>query len=205
MIALTAERRKSLCSHGGSWISAEAATDCPARFLPIPQEVSSHAIVSGILLLPYFCPSGAPLDCEKIILRWPGPFGSGFLSPQPPGAVGIGPVRRGVNPEPWANESWSFFVSGVALTFCLAPATFRWPPASAGSRDIRSQNTSELTAAAYRPRRASGPASRDCRPGHRRPRHRRRRARYSRSARSSFRNYRSSRPPSGGCAPHCSR
>jgi len=25
-------------------------------------------------------------------VRWPGPFGSGFLSPQPPGVVRIGPV-----------------------------------------------------------------------------------------------------------------
>ena len=56
---------------------------------------SIHGIVSGILLLPHFRQAPAPLGCEKIILRWPGPFGSGFLSPQPPGAVGIGPVRRG--------------------------------------------------------------------------------------------------------------
>src|SRR5947209_1257505 len=46
-------------------------------------------------------------------LRWPGPFGSGFLSPQPPGVVRIGPVRRGVNPHHWANESWSFFFWGI--------------------------------------------------------------------------------------------
>src|SRR5438132_311875 len=58
-------------------------------------ETSIHGIVSGILLLPHFRQPPAPLGCEKIILRWPGPFGSGFLSPQPPGAVGIGPVRRG--------------------------------------------------------------------------------------------------------------
>src|ERR1019366_9266257 len=41
----------------------------------------------------------ALLGCENQILRWPGPFGSGFLSPQPPGVVGIGPVRRIVYPH----------------------------------------------------------------------------------------------------------
>ena len=59
----------------------------------------SHGNVRGIILLPHFRPSPAPLPCEKKILRWPGPFGSGFLSPQPPGAVGIGPVRRGVKSQ----------------------------------------------------------------------------------------------------------
>jgi hypothetical protein len=191
-------------------ISRKAATDCPAQFLPIPQEISRHAIVSGILLLPYFRPPAAPLDCENIILRWPGPFGSGFLSPQPPGVVGIGPVRRGVKIPNWANESWSFFVSRV-LRSCRPAARRprfdgRQPsPAAATSVPKNTFRTSRTSAAAYRPRRASGPASRDCRPGHRRPRHRRRRARYSRSARSSFRNCRSSRRPSGDCAPHCSR
>jgi len=40
---------------------------------------------------PHFRPSPALLNWEKNALRWPGPFGFGFLSPQPPGIVGIGP------------------------------------------------------------------------------------------------------------------
>ena len=79
---------------------------------PVSREISIHGIVSGILLLPHFRQPPAKLGCDKRILRWPGPFGSGFLSPQPPGAVGIGPVRRGSYSRYWANESWSFFVCG---------------------------------------------------------------------------------------------
>jgi hypothetical protein len=75
-------------------------------------EIGRHGIVSGIIIRPNFRQATAQLDCEKRALRWPGPFGSGFLSPQPPGVVGIGPVRRGVNPHYWANESWSFFFLG---------------------------------------------------------------------------------------------
>ncbi len=41
---------------------------------------------------PHFCPASAPVTWDKDVLRWPGPFGSGFLSPQPPGIVGIGPI-----------------------------------------------------------------------------------------------------------------
>ena len=40
---------------------------------------------------PYFRQPPAVLNCEKKILRWLGPFGFGFLSPQPPGIVGAGP------------------------------------------------------------------------------------------------------------------
>src|SRR5258707_15874895 len=89
MIALTAQPRKALCKYGRN----------PRRNARQGQEISSHAIVRGILLLPYFCQPPAPLGCDNITLRWPGPFGSGFLSPQPPGAVGIGPVRRGEIPN----------------------------------------------------------------------------------------------------------
>jgi hypothetical protein len=60
---------------------------------PFPPETRRHGIVSRIIILPYFCPATAVLDCEKKALRWPGPFDAGFLSPQPPGVVGIGPVR----------------------------------------------------------------------------------------------------------------
>src|SRR5712675_525034 len=88
----------------------KTATACP-----VSRGFLSHGNVSGIILLPHFRPSPAPVGCEKTILRWPGPFGSGFLSPQPPGAVGIGPVRRGSYSRYWANESWSFFVCGQGL------------------------------------------------------------------------------------------
>jgi len=84
MIALTAGRCK--------WVVNSKETAPHRRNW---QKIPSHGIVSGILLLPHFRPPPAPLACENIVLRWPGPFGSGFLSPQPPGAVGIGPVRRG--------------------------------------------------------------------------------------------------------------
>src|SRR4029453_19377440 len=83
MIALTAGRRKG-CKYKGNRAGRPG----------IP-EISIHGIVSGILLLPHFRQPPAPLGCDKMILRWPGPFGSGFLSPQPPGAVGVGAVRRG--------------------------------------------------------------------------------------------------------------
>jgi len=49
--------------------------------------------LAGITLWPLFRLGPAALHCEKIRVRWPGPFGSGFLSPQPPGVVRIGPVR----------------------------------------------------------------------------------------------------------------
>jgi hypothetical protein len=45
-----------------------------------------------IIMPPLFRQSPAPVPCDKASLRWPGPFGSGFLSPQPPGIVGIGPI-----------------------------------------------------------------------------------------------------------------
>ena len=45
-------------------------------------------------------------------LRWPGSFGFGFLSPQPPGIVGTGPNAEIPH---WANVSWSFFFLGRAL------------------------------------------------------------------------------------------
>src|ERR1700744_4252011 len=67
--------------------------------LPVLRETCRHGIVSGIIIPPYFRQATAPLACEKITLRWPGPFGTGFLSPQPPGVVGIGPVRRIVYPH----------------------------------------------------------------------------------------------------------
>jgi hypothetical protein len=58
---------------------------------------------------PHFRPSPAPVSCDKDALRWPGPFGSGFLSPQPPGIVGIGLSQE----FDWTNESWSFLFLGL--------------------------------------------------------------------------------------------
>src|ERR1700733_11931572 len=60
----------------------------------IKREIYRHGIVSRIIILPNFRLSTALLDCDKGLLRWPGPFGTGFLSPQPPGVVRIGPVRK---------------------------------------------------------------------------------------------------------------
>src|ERR1700736_1639252 len=54
--------------------------------------------LAEIIIRPNFRPATALLDCDKRNLRWPGPFGSGFLSPQPPGVVGIGPVSQVVYP-----------------------------------------------------------------------------------------------------------
>src|SRR5216683_6896249 len=102
MIALTAGRCKRAFAN-----TPAGATDCPASG---DLETSGHGIVSGIILLPHFRPSTAPLPCEERILRWPGPFGSGFLSPQPPGAVGIGPVRRGVNPQTLGQRELVLFL-----------------------------------------------------------------------------------------------
>jgi hypothetical protein len=53
-----------------------------------------HGIVSQIIMPPHFRLSGALLNCEKNRLRWPGPFDTGFLSPQPPGVVGTGPIAE---------------------------------------------------------------------------------------------------------------
>src|ERR1700722_19693547 len=89
MIAPTAHGCKRAVRRGGPNLPA---TDRPAR--PLPAETCRHAIVSGIIIPPHFRLPTALLNCDKTVLRWPGPFGSGFLSPQPPGVVGIGPVRR---------------------------------------------------------------------------------------------------------------
>src|SRR6202051_3036040 len=53
-----------------------------------------HRIVSGIIIPPNFRPPTALLNCDKTSLRWPGPLETGFLSPQPPGDVGIGPIAE---------------------------------------------------------------------------------------------------------------
>ena len=66
---------------------------------------------------PYFRPSTALLNCDKETLRWPGPFDTGFLSPQPPGVAGIGSIAVQIIPY-WANASWSFFFFRHPLRCC---------------------------------------------------------------------------------------
>ena len=160
-----------------------------------------HGIVSGIIIPPNFRPSTAVVDCDKQILRWPGPFSSGFLSPQPPGAVGIGPVRRIVYPHPGPTK-----VGPSSFWGCCHPgARWREPeiscqyvpdsgPAPSGASLIDSADNQvlEVSEATCRPRRTSGPVCRDCHPGHRPPRHRRPRGKYFPAAQSSCLNCRSS-------------
>ena len=71
-----------------------------------------HGIVSGIIIPPHFRQAPALLSCDKYMVRWPGPFGSGFLSPQPPGIVGIGPIAR-VNPHLGPTKVGPFSFGGV--------------------------------------------------------------------------------------------
>jgi hypothetical protein len=166
---------------------------------------------------PLFRQSPAAVDCDKDVLRWPGPFGSGFLSPQPPGAVRIGPVA--VTLFTRASTSWSFFLLGTRFLWgCrgafptdgksrrrVSETTRRWCARRFSKISVATISGAEISAATCRPRPASAPAGRGCRPEHRRQRRRRPRARRFRSARSSFRQYRSSRPPSTGSVPRCSR
>jgi hypothetical protein len=168
---------------------------------------------------PLFRQSPAAVDCDKNVLRWPGPFGPGFLSPQPPGVVRIGPVA--VTLFTRASASWSFFLLGTRFFGNAAgPPTDDQPPpqvpapsqrdGAPGATFEKSVRTAairgaEISAAMCRPRLASAPAGRGCRPEHRRRRRRRRRARRFRWAPSSFRHCRSSRPPSTGSAPRCNR
>jgi hypothetical protein len=187
---------------------------CKGRWLricrrrePFPGKNARHGIVSGIIIPPYFRPPPAVLNCENILLRWPGPFGPGFLSPQPPGVVGIGPVRRIVYPTLGQRKLVLFLFGGVRCRERLA--SFRRKaktsepdnPAVIGARvrarATRTENdrSEEVSAATCRPRRASDRACRGCHPGHRPPRHRRLRGKYFPVARSSCRRSRSSRLP----------
>src|ERR1700682_3791778 len=72
-------------------------SEIPARRIvlgPVDAKKAVTGSLAEIIIRPNFRPATALLDCDKRNLRWPGPFGSGFLSPQPPGVVRIGPVRR---------------------------------------------------------------------------------------------------------------
>ena len=85
MIALTARLRK-----GRIYAHPLAIGLLRTAFDENRQPVMRHGIVSLIIMPPYFRPPRAVLGCDKICLRWPGPFDTGFLSPQPPGVVGTG-------------------------------------------------------------------------------------------------------------------
>jgi hypothetical protein len=93
-----------------AWASGPGFAGKRADFRPA-QAKSRHGIVNRIIMPPYFRPASAVLHCYNQNLRWPDPFGSGFLSPQPPGIVGVGPVRATALDSHRANESWSFFLS----------------------------------------------------------------------------------------------
>src|ERR1700759_2687228 len=86
MIALTDAIRKGSL---GAYLRAKRGESSNSR---------RHGIVSGITIQPFFRQPPAALDCEKNALRWPGSFGFGFLSPQPPGIVGTGPSAANQGP-----------------------------------------------------------------------------------------------------------
>jgi hypothetical protein len=186
-------------------------------------------------LLPHFRPSTAPLPCEKKILRWPDPFGFGFLSPQPPGAVGIGSVRRGaLTPHTRGQRELVLLCFGALhqhrrhsgarqrvranrdpMTGSVKSPEFRsnnlWIPGptlgvpSDVQLHIGEMTAGKISEATSWLRLASGRACRGFRPAHRRRRHRRPRGKYFPAVRSSFRNCRSSRRPSGDYAPRYGR
>ena len=79
--------------------------------------------VSGIIIPPYFRLPTALLDWENNALRWLGPFGSGFLSPQPPGIV-----RAGPNAAKFGGQH------ELALSFCHA---LRWSSLVAADRSLQ--------------------------------------------------------------------
>jgi hypothetical protein len=186
-----------------------------------------HGIVSGIIIPPHFRPSTALLGCEKDTLRWPGPFDSGFLSPQPPGVVGIGPIRRIIYPDIGPTRVGPFLFLETLFSFwTMNRRAFRVPPVDAlsqrrsrpalsyllfehdlfrktGAHFFRTELQS--SEARCKPRRASARACRGCRPGYRPPRHRCPRGKYFPAALSSCWHCRSSRRPSARCGPHCSR
>jgi hypothetical protein len=196
MIAPTACRRKGASDSRAVIIARRIVRG------PLPgKKCNVTRSLAEIIIRPNFRPATALLDCDKQSLRWPGPFSSGFLSPQPPGAVGIGPVRRIVYPHPGPTKVGPSSFWGC----CHFGARWREPeiscryvpdsgPAPSGASLIDSADSQvlEVSEATYRPRRASGPVCRDCHPGRRPPRHRRPRGKYFPAAQSSCLNCRSS-------------
>jgi len=85
MIALTDLRRKGALT--GSAGTDGSSGSAGSEHLGVAVVTGSLA---GIIIPPHFRQPTAALNCEKESLRWPGPFDTGFLSPQPPGSLGSG-------------------------------------------------------------------------------------------------------------------
>src|SRR6266436_10205842 len=114
MIAPTACRRKRASDSRAVIIARRIVRG------PLPgKKCNVTRSLAEIIIRPNFRPATALLDCDKQSLRWPGPFGPGFLSPQPPGVVGIGPVRRIVYPHPGPTRVGPFSFWG--MSFRAAP------------------------------------------------------------------------------------
>ncbi len=142
----------SVAAARGPWRGCRfsRAADRPAP--PRRPATCRHGIVSGIIIPPHFRPAPAPLDCEKKVLRWPGPFGSGFLSPQPPGVVRIGPISQIVYPHTGPAKVGPFCFLGVPL-LGSARGPVRKDSCHSGMRprpaiaDLRRRRTGELSEA----------------------------------------------------------
>src|SRR5260370_37600586 len=95
---------------------------------------------------PHFRQPLALPGCDKKLLRWPGPFGFGFLSPQPPGIVGIGPIagskceRHRVSVIEGQRELVLFVFGSLFFNFGCCAAAFSAAEVSlkAARRDERS-------------------------------------------------------------------
>ena len=185
---------------------------------------------TGSLAESYCCPTSANRPPRWVAIRryCVGPVLSvpDSSAPSPPGPSGSGLFAEGVNPDTGPTKVGPFsFVGQVencrrdrasAIRECRhekALPDFAEPAiGSAFARHVGSMRAtraarapSPISAASCRPRRASHPAFRGCRPGHRRPRRRRRRGKYFPAEWSSFLRRRSSHRPSRDCAPRCSR
>jgi hypothetical protein len=145
----------------------------PATILRREALISYVSSVTGslvrIIMPPFFRPSPAPLPCNKGLLRWPGPFGSGFLSPQPPGIVGIGPIAGRLTGP---TRVGPFLFSNDFLHTDSARSREASPGVAGRRSKPQTFRRCCLSAAKYRPRPAWGPACRGCHPGHRQQRHR---------------------------------
>src|SRR5579871_2902637 len=95
-----------------------------AIFQPNRPVSPRHGIVSPIIIRPYFRPAGALLDCDKIRLRWPGPFDTGFLSPQPPGVVGTGSIAEQLIRD-WGQRELVLFLLAGSFSFVIASEAIR--------------------------------------------------------------------------------
>jgi hypothetical protein len=175
-----------------------------------------HGIVSGIIIPPYFCQPPAALDCDKSLCVGPVLSVPDSSAPSPPGPSGSG-LSHGLTPI-LGQRKLVLFVFGVCHSATRAGRNHnrhrgvqcacakRAHPAILRQGRIREfQKREKISAATYMPRRASGLACRDYRPGRKPPRHPRLRGRYFPAARSSCLRCHSSRPPSAGCALHCGR